>query len=166
MFRRVRLYLRIRFYSIGHLCSYLMHAGTPIFILLDSETPADTTQIHIHTCAHTHGLWTKSPGVEVSTMSLSSIGLYVAAAHSVWLTFLLCSVILVSEGPPMFTLSYNPPPHPRPICNPIPHHAPPRLPSPTPHFSKTNQLSWAVVSLGAQTGVEGLWRVTHGSTQL
>lgn len=108
-FGRVRFYLQISSYSIGHLCSYHIRAGTHIFILLETDTPADTTQIHVHTCVRAHGLWTESPGVEVSTMSLSSIGLYVAAAHSVWLTFLLCSVILVSEGPPHVHSVLQPP---------------------------------------------------------
>ena len=127
---------------------------------------------HTHTCAQ--ALWSKSSGVIVSTMSLSSIGLYVDTAHSVFLTFLLCSVILVWESRPSHrslcplcstTYPPSPPPHLlQPICNPIPHHAPPT--SALSHFSKTNQLSWAGVSLGAGTGVQGLRRVTHGSTRL
>lgn len=68
---------------------------------------------HTHTYKRTHALWTKSPEVEASTMSLSSIGLHVVTAHSVLLTCLLCSVILLTEGPPQSPV------------HPVQHHLPP-----------------------------------------
>lgn len=103
--------------NISHLCPYLIHPETHSFYsfwpFYPTGTPADNTHTHTHTYKRTQALWTKSPEVEASTMSLSSIGLHVVTAHSVLLTFLLCSVILLTEGPPQSPV------------HPVQHHLPP-----------------------------------------
>lgn len=105
--------------NIGHLCSYHIHPETHSFYSFSPfyciRTPADITPTpHKHT--HTH--WTKSPEVEASTMSLSSIGLYVVTAHSVLLTCLLCSVILLTVHPVLPPVYCGPSVVPSPIVHP------------------------------------------------
>lgn len=115
------------------LCPYLAHPETQHFHILWPVSSFEQQLIshthkptHRHT-HHTHSdkLWTNSPEVGSRTMSLSSIGLYVAIGHSVLLTCLLCSVILLTEGPPLYY-----PVHP--VLPPV-YCGPSVIPSPIQH---------------------------------
>lgn len=131
--------------NIGHLCSYHIHPETHSFYSFSPfyciRTPADITptpdspQTHTHTLNQVPWGWSQHNVIIIHR---------IVRGHC---PFSLADVPFVLSNS-----SHSPPcPTPRllrPICSPIPHRAPPYPPCLTPHFSKTNQLSWPVVSPG------------------